>query len=322
VACQLLLGHEWELRNALLMVSRDFWLIQMIHKCSWPVLWNGFVTPRYFSNVQMLPAVGSNFRSVCEEWLAKPSKFIKMQFGYSQVETGSPCLEASLPNSRWSIQSMMNKMINTVVRSSPSRWFLLILSVLLIGMIPLRAAAPVKITFWHYVSAPQPSKELEAQIAAFNASQSKYVVESPSGGTYQDLNIKLVAALRANNAPSMAMVDNVFFTKLAQGNQLADLSGVLEIPAAVQSDLVPVAWNYGQINKQRLGLPWATSSLLLFYNTGALQGKGIGPPKTWQEFANAAKKLTARGSKGAVFVVWVATSLMPTAFPILMVQRR
>jgi sn-glycerol 3-phosphate transport system substrate-binding protein len=90
------------------------------------------------------------------------------------------------------------------------------------------------------------------------------------------------------------------------------LNPVLEIPAALQSDLVPVAWNYGQINKQRLGLPWATSSLLLFYNTGALQGKGISPPKTWPEFASAAKKLTARGSKGAVFVVdaWMFGSLV------------
>jgi sn-glycerol 3-phosphate transport system substrate-binding protein len=196
-------------------------------------------------------------------------------------------------------------------KQSHVRW-LLFFSVLLIGSFPLRAAAPVKINFWHYVAAPQPSKELEVQVVAFNASQAKYVVEANPVGTYQDLNIKLVAALRANNAPTMAMVDNVFFTKLAQGNQLADLNPVLEIPAALQSDLVPVAWNYGQINKQRLGLPWATSSLLLFYNTGALQGKGISPPKTWPEFASAAKKLTARGSKGAVFVVdaWMFGSLV------------
>jgi ABC-type glycerol-3-phosphate transport system substrate-binding protein len=67
---------------------------------------------------------------------------------------------------------------------------------LFIGGSPLRAAAPTKVTFWHYVSAPQPSKELEAQVAAFNASQAKFVVEASPVGTYQDLNIKLVAALR------------------------------------------------------------------------------------------------------------------------------
>jgi sn-glycerol 3-phosphate transport system substrate-binding protein len=204
---------------------------------------------------------------------------------------------------------------SSTVRSSTVRSYSLALgfaALILVGGLPLRAAAPVKVTFWHYVSAPQPSKELEAQVAAFNASQNKYQIEALAVGTYQDVNIKLVAALRANNAPSMAMVDNVFFTRLAAGNQLATLNAVLELPAAVQADLVPVAWNYGQINGQRLGLPWATSSLLLFYNSEALKGKGVSPPKTWAEFALAAKKLTARGSKGAVFVVdaWAFGSLV------------
>ena len=187
-----------------------------------------------------------------------------------------------------------------------------LVALILVGGLPLRATAPVKVTFWHYVSAPQPTKELEAQVVAFNASQNKYLIDAIAVGTYQDLNIKLVAALRANNAPSMAMVDNVFFTRLAAGNQLAALNASLELPAAVQADLVPVAWNYGQINSQRLGLPWATSSLLLFYNTEALRGKGLSPPKTWAEFASAAKKLTARGSKGAVFVIdaWAFGSLV------------
>ena len=115
-------------------------------------------------------------------------------------------------------------MIAVISQTSRTRWFLLVLSVLLVGALPLRAAAPVKITFWHYVAAPQPIKELEAQVAAFNASQAKFVVEANPVGTYQDLNIKLVAALRANNAPTMAMVDNVFFTKLAQGKQIGRAS--------------------------------------------------------------------------------------------------
>jgi sn-glycerol 3-phosphate transport system substrate-binding protein len=192
------------------------------------------------------------------------------------------------------------------------RSMLLGLTVLLVGGLPSRAAAPVKVSFWHYVAAPQASKELEALVAAFNVSQSKYLIEAIAVGSFQDVNVKLVAALRANNAPTMAMVDNVFFTRLVAGNQLASLNNVLEVPAALQSDLIPVAWNYGLVNKQRYGLPWATSSLLLFYNTDALRGKGVNPPKTWPEFANAAKKLTARGSKGAVFILdaWIFGSLV------------
>ncbi len=193
------------------------------------------------------------------------------------------------------------------------RWILLsIIACVFVGGMPLRAAAPVKVTFWNYVTAAQASKELEAQVSAFNTSQGKYLIEAITVGSYQDVNVKLVAALRANNAPSMAMVDNVFFTRLVAGNQLAALNNVLEVPVALQADLVPVAWNYGVSGKQRYGLPWATSSLLLFYNTEALRGKGVNPPKTWAEFAVAAKKLTARGNKGAVFILdaWIFGSLV------------
>jgi sn-glycerol 3-phosphate transport system substrate-binding protein len=112
----------------------------------------------------------------------------------------------------------------------------------------------------------------------------------------------MIAALRANDTPAMAMVDNGFFARLAQSNVLASLNGILDLPAELQNDLVPVAWSYGQVNNQRLGLPWATSILLMYYNADALKARGIAVPKTWGEFAKAAKTLSARGTKGAVFI--------------------
>lgn len=176
----------------------------------------------------------------------------------------------------------------------------------------LEAAGPTRISFWHYVGTESSLKELKELTAAFNASQQKYQIDETSVGNYTDINIKLVAALRANDAPAMAMVDNAFFARLAQSNQLASLSSVLDMPAALQSDLVPVAWNYGQVNNQRLGLPWATSILLLYYNADALKVKGIPVPKTWPEFAKAAKSLSARGTKGAVFFLdaWLFGSVV------------
>jgi ABC-type glycerol-3-phosphate transport system substrate-binding protein len=176
----------------------------------------------------------------------------------------------------------------------------------------LEAAGPTRISFWHYVGTESSLKELKSLTAAFNASQQKYQIDETSVGNYTDINIKLVAALRANDAPAMAMVDNAFFARLAQSNQLAPLNAVLDLPSALQSDLVPVAWNYGQIGKERLGLPWATSILLLYYNADALKAKGIAVPKTWPEFAKASKVLSARGTKGAVFFLdaWLFGSVV------------
>jgi sn-glycerol 3-phosphate transport system substrate-binding protein len=173
---------------------------------------------------------------------------------------------------------------------------------LLVGARP-EAAGPTKVAFWNYITFDQPTKELESLIKAFNGSQAKYVVENSSVGAYQDLNTKVVAALRAKNAPTLAMVDNVFFTKLVAGNQLAALNPLLDLTPALQADLEPVAWSYGSINNQRYGLPWATSTLLLYYNADALKARGIAPPKTWQEFSKSAKALTGRGTKGAIFII-------------------
>ena len=176
----------------------------------------------------------------------------------------------------------------------------------------LEAASPTRISFWHYVETESSLKELKALTAAFNASQGKYQIDENAVGNYSDIGVKLIAALRANDAPAMALVDNAFFARLAQSNQLAALNSVLDLPATLQSDLVPVAWNYGQVNNQRFGLPWATSILLLYYNADALKAKGIQVPKTWQEFAKVAKALSSRGTKGAVFFLdaWLFGSVV------------
>jgi sn-glycerol 3-phosphate transport system substrate-binding protein len=176
----------------------------------------------------------------------------------------------------------------------------------------LEAAGPTRIGFWHYVETESSLKELKSLTAAFNAAQDKYQIDENSVGDYSTLNTKIIAALRANDVPAMAMVDNAFFARLAQANQLAPLSGLLDLSPSLQNDLVPVAWSYGQVNNQRLGLPWATSILLLYYNADALKARGIAVPKTWPEFAKAAKSLSTRGTKGAVFFLdaWLFGSVV------------
>jgi sn-glycerol 3-phosphate transport system substrate-binding protein len=190
--------------------------------------------------------------------------------------------------------------------------FIFIALVMSLGLGHLEAAGPTRISFWHYVETESSIKELKSLTAAFNASQQKYQIDEVTVGDYSALNTKIIAALRANDVPAMAMVDNAFFARLAQANQLAPLNGILDLPVALQNDLVPVAWNYGQINNQRLGLPWATSVLLMYYNADALKARGIAVPKTWPEFAKAAKSLSARGTKGAVFILdaWLFGSVV------------
>jgi sn-glycerol 3-phosphate transport system substrate-binding protein len=176
-------------------------------------------------------------------------------------------------------------------------------------------AAPTKIAFWHYL-APETGSSMVDQFAEeFNKSQNKYLIEPQYVGDFKTIQIKTTAALRAGGLPGMAMVDNAFFSTLAltkpavlenMNDQIASLS-----KSTIQ-DFYPTFWDNGNVNGARLGVPWASSTLLLFYNADAFRAKGLTPPKSWDEFANAAKLLTNRTSKGAIFFTdaWIFGSMV------------
>ncbi|HWG84066.1 MAG TPA: extracellular solute-binding protein, partial [Deinococcales bacterium] len=175
------------------------------------------------------------------------------------------------------------------------------------------AAAPAKVTFWHYFGDEGSTSALNAMAAEFNKSQGKYQVTPVGVGDYKTLNVKLIASLRGGGQPTMALVDNAFFTRLALGGQLAPLDDLMnDLPKAAQSDFYPVLWDYGIAGGKRYGLPWAASTLLLYYNTDLLKARNVAPPKTWAEFASAAKSLTTRASKGAVLIcdAWIFGSIV------------
>jgi ABC-type glycerol-3-phosphate transport system substrate-binding protein len=165
------------------------------------------------------------------------------------------------------------------------------------------SAAPVKVQFWHTARADAVTNTLKAMAQDFNKSQSKYEVSTVDTGDYGELQIRLVAAARANSLPTMALVDNVFFGYLAESGELANLDGLVkELPKATIQDFYSVLWECGEVNNKRVGLPFSASTLLLFYNINALKAKNVAPPKTWDDYIKAVRTLTTRGQKGAILL--------------------
>ena len=176
------------------------------------------------------------------------------------------------------------------------------------------AASPTKITFWQYLAPEAGGQALMSFAAEFNKSQSRYAVEIVDAGDFKTVQIKLINALRSGTGlPSMSMVDNAFFTRVALGGTLEPLDTLTDaLPKATVQDFYPVFWEYGQVKGQRLGLPWAESMLVNAYNADAFKQKGLSAPRTWEDFAKAAKVLTTRSSKGAVFFIdaWIFASMV------------
>ncbi len=163
-----------------------------------------------------------------------------------------------------------------------------------------QAQGKTKISFWHSMGGAIPT--VNAFAAEFNASQSKFQVEAVHAGDYPEANTKLIAALRAKNAPVIFQSEIGFFPRLAEDGVLANL-GDLEkgLSPELTKDFFPAVWNYGIWEGKRYGLPFNSSTPVLFYNANLLRAKGLKPPTTWPEFATTAKALTARGVKG-----WIA----------------
>jgi ABC-type glycerol-3-phosphate transport system substrate-binding protein len=174
-------------------------------------------------------------------------------------------------------------------------------SLLLASVAPTaQAQSKTKISFWHSMGGAIPA--MNAFANDFNASQSKYQVEMVHAGDYPEANTKLIAALRAKNAPVIFQSEIGFFPRLAEDGVLANLADLEKtLSPELSKDFFPAVWNYGIWEGKRYGLPFNSSTPVLFYNANLLRAKGLKPPTTWPEFALTAKALTARGIKG-----WIA----------------
>lgn len=166
---------------------------------------------------------------------------------------------------------------------------------------PSLAAAATRVSFWHSMSGAE--KAVQALADGFNRSQDAYEIAPVMVGTYPEANAKLVAALRAGNEPVMFQAEIGFFPRLVADGALSDLSALERaLPAALTGDIFPAFWQYGAVDGRRYGLPWNSSTPVLYYNASLLKARGLAPPTTWAEFAAAAQSLTTRGTKGFIAV--------------------
>jgi sn-glycerol 3-phosphate transport system substrate-binding protein len=160
---------------------------------------------------------------------------------------------------------------------------------------------PTKVVFWHSMAGGV--KTVNALVSDFNASQDKYQVDAQEVGAYTPSATKLIAAIKAGNAPTMYQAEIGFFPKLAEDDVLADLAAFEKnLEPSVVKDFFPAVWNYGVYERKRYGLPWNASTPVLFYNASQMRARGLRPPTTWAEFATLAKNLTTRNGKAFIAV--------------------
>ncbi|WP_340303101.1 extracellular solute-binding protein [Roseobacter sp. HKCCD7870] len=154
-------------------------------------------------------------------------------------------------------------------------------------MMSTAAVAQTEITFWHAMGGAL--GETVNQIAEdFNASQGDYVITPVFKGTYEETLTAGIAAFRAGEQPNILQVfDAGAATVIAAQGATVPVQDLMEANGVnfdIEDYISGVRYFYADSDGKMIGMPFNSSSPIMYYNVQALEAAGVTPPVTWEEF--------------------------------------
>ncbi len=154
----------------------------------------------------------------------------------------------------------------------------------------------VEITFWHAMSGVN-EEAIQKITADFMDEHPNIKVTVMNQGGYRDLFDKLMASAKANQLPNLAQIYSNRLSWYVNKELAQDLTAYMndseigltqadydDIPAMFMDDCI---WDGKQY-----AMPFNKSMMVLYYNVGMFEEAGLKVPTTWEEWADAAEKLT------------------------------
>jgi len=160
------------------------------------------------------------------------------------------------------------------------------------------ASAATEITFWHAMGG-QLGETVNAIAKEFNASQSDVVLTPVYKGSYEETMTAGIAAFRAGEAPNIIQIFDAGAATIinAKGAVMPVAQLLNEHGAKFNAEdyIAGVRYFYADEEGQMIGMPFNSSTPVLYYNKAALEKAGVEVPQTWEEFEAAAPKLKDAG---------------------------
>lgn len=160
------------------------------------------------------------------------------------------------------------------------------------------AAAQTEITWWHAMGG-QLGETVNSVAEQFNASQSDYVITPVYKGGYEDTLTATIAAFRAGEHPNVVQVFDAGAATIigAKGAVIPaeDLFAQTNTPFDSNEYIPGVKSFYADSTGKMVGMPFNSSTPILYYNVEALNAAGVEPPKTWEEFESIAPAIVDAG---------------------------
>ncbi|GAB2971719.1 sugar ABC transporter substrate-binding protein [Streptomyces pseudoechinosporeus] len=108
---------------------------------------------------------------------------------------------------------------------------------------------------------------------------------------FAELEPAIIKGAASGDLPDIAIVDNTSMNSFVPQGLLTDLTDRVKEWGQSKA-YYEGPWNSGVIDGKTYSVPNNSNCLCLYYNTEMLEAAGVEPPKTWDELAEAAKKLT------------------------------
>ncbi|WP_052423363.1 ABC transporter substrate-binding protein [Nonomuraea candida] len=145
------------------------------------------------------------------------------------------------------------------------------------------AQGPVTLTYWTW--APNMDKIVEVWNAA--NPDVRVTVSKQAGG--DDAAAKFLTAAKAGNPPDLVQAEYQHLPSFIAADAVADLKAET---AAIEKEFSAGLWGLVTLGTESVyGIPQDSGPMMLFYRKDLFDKHGLKVPATWQEYAEAARKL-------------------------------
>ena len=165
--------------------------------------------------------------------------------------------------------------------------------------------AQTEIQFWHAMGG-RLGEVVEEIAEKYNASQEDYVLVPTYKGGYEDTMTAGIAAFRAGQQPNLIQIFDAGAATIinAPGATIPVEDLMTEVKGGFDGDgfIEGVRYFYADSDGKMIGMPFNSSTPLLYYNKEILAEAGIdAPPSTWEEFEAMANRVRATLAASAIF---------------------
>ncbi|MGM0442183.1 MAG: ABC transporter substrate-binding protein [Elusimicrobiota bacterium] len=166
----------------------------------------------------------------------------------------------------------------------------------------------VTLRFWHSIENPKDNRLLRQKIAVFEDKNPGIKIKPENIGAQDRAMPKIITALSADREPELLWLAPVYTGKLAQSGKLLKAGKFLKDPQFNAGDIYSNILESGKYKGEIYTLPFDTNNLAIYYNKTHFKEAGIKKlPRTWEEFRQAAIRLTQKDSNRYGFLIPMGT---------------